>query len=251
MTSAELKRLIRKKAKSGRFEIHRLGNQALSDLRDMGPLGMHQNNRVCELRNRLADFFFKELSDIVLALEAGVVLDENHEKYKPSPAGDAIAVEECQICGEKRAVQKCHIMPSHLGGNRRDNLITLCPTHHFLFDHNRLSRGEFERIRLDMVDARSREYFMTVSLEHHRPLWTRDELVDKGELKPCDRCRKYPEFVQYPDPSLWKGDVELTVWMACDCFLNSKEFMGMDRDELRKKAIASWNAGERKNRWDD
>ena len=42
----------------------------------------------------------------------------------------------CEICGEKRFTQRCHIKPRSEGGNNEDkNILILCPTHHVILDN--------------------------------------------------------------------------------------------------------------------
>jgi hypothetical protein len=53
----------------------------------------------------------------------------------------------CEICGENRAIDACHIIPNHMGGNiAPGNVLWLCPTHHRLFDRFLLSKDEYEKI---------------------------------------------------------------------------------------------------------
>ena len=40
----------------------------------------------------------------------------------------------CARCNSSKLVHLCHIKPRDKGGKHRDNLITLCPTHHHEFD---------------------------------------------------------------------------------------------------------------------
>ena len=52
--------------------------------------------------------------------------------------------EPCAICGENRITHECHIIPRSEGGPlHRDNFVMLCPLHHHLFDHARLSKSEW------------------------------------------------------------------------------------------------------------
>lgn len=51
----------------------------------------------------------------------------------------------CVICGEHRITHECHILPAADGGPYHpDNLVILCPLHHHLFDHHRLTESEWE-----------------------------------------------------------------------------------------------------------
>lgn len=53
--------------------------------------------------------------------------------------------ESCAICGENRITHECHIIPRADGGPlHRDNFVMLCPLHHHLFDHARLTESEWE-----------------------------------------------------------------------------------------------------------
>jgi hypothetical protein len=53
--------------------------------------------------------------------------------------------EPCAICGETRITHECHIIPRSEGGVlHRDNFVMLCPLHHHLFDHARLTKDEWD-----------------------------------------------------------------------------------------------------------
>ena len=50
----------------------------------------------------------------------------------------------CEICGENRSIDRCHIIPTKLGGSAMaDNILFLCPTHHRLLDRFMLSKAEW------------------------------------------------------------------------------------------------------------
>jgi hypothetical protein len=50
----------------------------------------------------------------------------------------------CIICGETRITHECHIIPRSDGGpDHPDNYLWLCPLHHHLFDHGRLTKDEW------------------------------------------------------------------------------------------------------------
>lgn len=76
----------------------------------------------------------------------------------------------CVICNEKRGIQKCHIISRKLEwllglvtDNRRsieENLIYLCPNHHFYFDKGLLLKEELDII-LKIVTDRLR-YFLGI-----------------------------------------------------------------------------------------
>jgi hypothetical protein len=53
----------------------------------------------------------------------------------------------CDICGESRITHECHLVPRVEGGpHHADNLVWLCPLHHHLFDHHRLTKQEWETL---------------------------------------------------------------------------------------------------------
>ena len=74
----------------------------------------------------------------------------------------------CEVCGENRSTDRCHIIPSKLGGSGGpDNILILCPTHHRLFDRFMLSRGEYASIRWESKSEPSQHYATSVTLTAH------------------------------------------------------------------------------------
>lgn len=54
----------------------------------------------------------------------------------------------CSVCGENRTIELCHIVALKDGGDSSVyNLISLCPTHHTLFDKHLLNEDETIRIK--------------------------------------------------------------------------------------------------------
>lgn len=75
----------------------------------------------------------------------------------------------CEICGENRSTDRCHILPARLGGGAEvNNCLILCPTHHRLFDRFMLSRNEYAAIDWDLKSEPSRIYADEVVLVAHR-----------------------------------------------------------------------------------
>lgn len=71
---------------------------------------------------------------------------------------NALGIAECQICGEHRAVDYCHIVPASEGGPvSEDNCLVLCPTHHRLFDRDLLISCEKKEI-VKIVNRAQRLY---------------------------------------------------------------------------------------------
>lgn len=55
---------------------------------------------------------------------------------------------KCLICGEARAIARCHIVPKRLGGPVDGwNVLYLCATHHHCFDEDELTDAEWEKIK--------------------------------------------------------------------------------------------------------
>ncbi|NBM55821.1 hypothetical protein GWI68_13805 [Proteus sp. G2669] len=99
----------------------------------------------------------------------------------------------CQICGENRSIDKCHIIPARLGGLlTTDNLLFLCPTHHRLFDRFMLSKAEWGTINWSSKSIESKKYAEEVTLEKHKMFWNKvynndfSKIVSDGVLYECD-----------------------------------------------------------------
>lgn len=82
----------------------------------------------------------------------------------------------CEICGENRSIDRCHIIPSKFGGGiGPDNILFLCPTHHRLLDRFMLSKAEWAVIDWERKSEPSQKYAMTVIFEAHNVFWTKLE----------------------------------------------------------------------------
>ncbi len=93
----------------------------------------------------------------------------------------------CEICGENRSTDRCHIIPSKLGGTAQENnILILCPTHHRLFDRFMLSKAEWTIIDWDRKSKISKKYAYSVTLEAHRVFW--DKMKNNGEP---EKIREY------------------------------------------------------------
>ena len=80
--------------------------------------------------------------------------------------------EPCEICGEDRITHYCHIIPKCNGGpDHEENYISLCPTHHHLFDHSRLNKSEWEKIDLQKKMGAAHEYAVKVILPKQKKFW--------------------------------------------------------------------------------
>lgn len=60
----------------------------------------------------------------------------------------------CEVCGFKRLLDICHIVPAKKGGAYdRINILFLCPNHHYLFDRGKLTKEEFSKIADKVKEA--------------------------------------------------------------------------------------------------
>lgn len=99
----------------------------------------------------------------------------------------------CQICGENRSIDRCHIIPARLGGTlSNENLLFLCPTHHRLFDRFMLSEAEWGVIDWESKSVESQRYAESVTLEKQKMFWNNinennfNKIVSDGVLYGCD-----------------------------------------------------------------
>lgn len=82
----------------------------------------------------------------------------------------------CEICGENRAIDVCHIIPSRLRGTKRlDNVLLLCPTHHRLFDRCMLIEEEWDKIDWSRKSKRAQFYALKVLRVAHEKFWKKLE----------------------------------------------------------------------------
>lgn len=87
----------------------------------------------------------------------------------------------CEICGENRVVDTCHIIPRRVQGSGRiDNILYLCPTHHRLFDTCMLSKEEWERVDWPRKARKSWIYAEKVLRVAHGQFWDK---VEQGIYK--------------------------------------------------------------------
>ena len=104
----------------------------------------------------------------------------------------------CEICGENRSTDKCHILPNHMVGSARiENLIILCPTHHRLFDRHMLSRSEFAQIDWSRKSEQAQTYIEKVILHAQQSFWKQiDDGIYEGLGRYHEDASSYP-FVKF------------------------------------------------------
>jgi len=97
----------------------------------------------------------------------------------------------CEICGENRSIDKCHIIPGKLGGtDSNENLLYLCPTHHRLFDRFMLLREEWSQIHWNKKSAEAERYAEGVILIAHKKFW---KLLKNGKYSRIPAYETYCE----------------------------------------------------------
>jgi hypothetical protein len=78
----------------------------------------------------------------------------------------------CEICGEHRKVEFCHIIPRQIGGsNRETNIMYLCSTHHSCFDKGVLSKQEWDAISWKGRSDLAKSYAFDVLLKRQKEYW--------------------------------------------------------------------------------
>jgi hypothetical protein len=130
------------------------------------------NNILIDLRNQLYVLIEEVYRKLKIQLKHEIRLVK-HSKSGPLKTRNSIIENKaCEICGEKRTINICHIIPRENGGHdSEDNYCYLCPTHHFLFDQARLSKIEFDKISLLEKSEDTIEYFNKIHLRRHKLFW--------------------------------------------------------------------------------
>lgn len=102
----------------------------------------------------------------------------------------------CEVCGENRSTDRCHIIPNKLGGTAEtSNILILCPTHHRLFDRYMLSRAEYATIDWTRKSEPAQHYADNVTFVAHEEFW---KVVEKGEYRRVPQMeRENIPFVKY------------------------------------------------------
>ena len=102
----------------------------------------------------------------------------------------------CEICGENRTIDKCHIIPAKFGGLKMDeNLLYLCPTHHRLFDRFMLSKHEWAIIDWDRKSEASKKYALKVIFDAQKKFWAKVESGENEKIALYDINEK--PFIEY------------------------------------------------------
>jgi len=189
------------------------------------------NNLLVDLRNELRHVIDEIYQQLSIQVTHDIVIEPTKRKllYNPSIPDE----QACQICGEKRAVDRCHIIPREHGGDiDAGNMIYLCPMHHHLFDHCELSNDEFNKIVLKDKAEDSVEYFKTVYRPYHQMMTLLGHVPNNG----CS-CGFHNLGL----------DVVVQDNYACTCFIckGCKKKYAIPLNGLVKMLIAATNGKEK------
>jgi hypothetical protein len=111
-----------------------------------------------DIRNKIGNIVNAIIAQLVINGKYGVTIPNEFREVDPNYENKQenyfkLIYEPCVICGEKRITHECHIIPRSEGGTlHRDNFVILCPLHHHLFDHSRLSREEWDILCNNLKD---------------------------------------------------------------------------------------------------
>ena len=132
------------------------------------------HNLIIHLRNEMYGVIDEIYQQLSIELQHDIKIEST--RRKPITSRHDIEIlsyqQPCIICQEKRGTNRCHIIPREKSGaNSEDNMIYLCPTHHFLFDQRKLSHEEFNKIDVSKKASDSIDYFIKVITKQHETYW--------------------------------------------------------------------------------
>ena len=130
-------------------------------------LGQSRRQKHLELAQQ--GLTLKEISVITNSPIGTVASDLNQLKYrKRTKAGESYSAKVkqlrkiykcCEICNFDRIVEVAHIIPASNGGDlSEDNTVGLCPNHHYLFDSDKLTEEEYNKIKQKVERSRARSF---------------------------------------------------------------------------------------------
>lgn len=139
----------------------------------------------------------------------------------------------CEVCGENRSTDRCHIIPNKLGGTAEaSNILILCPTHHRLFDRYMLSRAEYATIDWKRKSEPAQHFADNVTFVAHEEFW---KVVEKGEY------RRVPQMDQENIPFVKYALIQiLSLFSEKRILKRSSVYKVVPKDlrEISKKIVA-------------
>lgn len=162
-------------------------NDLFSDWLRKYPQPMKPNNELLRVRNKINKLFRVAIGRYVQELKHGKSINfqnfiklTTESKSLPIMGRDKYKI-ACEICGETRAHNFAHIIPSTEGGGEEiDNMLHLCANHHKMFDDNTLTQKDWKKINFKKKSSASQEYAKQIILPRLKVNW---ELNKLNELK--------------------------------------------------------------------
>jgi hypothetical protein len=184
-----------------REELSVVTKRAITDIEQLIGFDYRVQNRVVTLHNDARHILGESIKRLQAIYQHGfdlaprpapsqpisVSVEELRRQLKrPKSPAEWWTGKPCEICGEHRTTNVCHILPRSLRGWLvPDNLFVLCPTHHFLFDHSRLSRDEFAKLDVSTKAKDAQRYFEKALAPRQQMFWRYG--IKRGER--CYRCK--------------------------------------------------------------
>lgn len=165
-----------------RRELHELFNSFLHNRLPQEGLSLDKqvsiNNQIVDLRNKVVALFQSWIGAKKIQQKFGIKIPLHSkpasiESFLEKQARSSErAYRDCEICGENRISNFSHIIPRSEGGSDDPgNYVYLCPTHHHLFDHNRLSKEEWAKLDFSKKMKAARQYAEKVRLPILKKFW--------------------------------------------------------------------------------
>lgn len=251
MTKKNQKPNLKKIVDERRLEFHHMFNQEIDEINGMLKSGVEFyliNNKLVDIRNRCANFINNALTEIVAAAKHQVTIKVSNKRVINYAKREF--QKPCEICDEKRISNFCHVIPRSEGGdNDAGNMLVLCPTHHFLFDHARLTKAEFEAIDDGKLSESSRDYLHEVHRKRHELKWK----YQTNRFAGCKCGLQELKFVPYSSGAYVKialrcegcGETWLNLWEELHPFTRAEIMLwdplenisGAEKSQRRKRAL--------------
>jgi len=149
-----------------------------SFLQEHNKLPIKTKNELMDLKNKITSLLKSWIGSKKLESKFGIKLPLSStppsiENFLEKQARSYSRVyKPCEVCGEDRVTHYCHIVPRSEGGaDNEENYIYLCPLHHHLFDDDRLSKKEWNKIDFSKKSKVSQEYVKKVRLPIQEKFW--------------------------------------------------------------------------------
>lgn len=158
-----------------RRQLHRLFNEFL-DAHSELEVGTH--NEIVQVRNQVIALLESWIGSRKIQEKFGVQIPVHttgpslQSLTERQDSSHTSTYRSYEICGEERITHFCHILPKSGGGpGDESNYVYLCPNHHHLFDHNRLSEEEWQALDLSAKLEAAKEYASRVRLMLLKAFW--------------------------------------------------------------------------------